>query len=163
VTRKLFVVVAVLALTSLSLLAQSKPSIQGVWRIAEVTTTGPNAYTNKSPQPGLYIFTAKHYSLVRDTAREVRPAIKDITNPTAAEALATFNPFQGQAGTYEVSGTTLKVTPAVAKVPPASGKYGTTASYSLKMQGETLWLTQVLGNRGTPVANPGTIRLTRVE
>src|SRR4030095_14440472 len=48
--------------------AASQPPLQGVWRVTEVTTTGKDAATNKSPQPGLYIFTAKHYSLVRVTA-----------------------------------------------------------------------------------------------
>jgi hypothetical protein len=65
VTRTLFVAVAVLTLTCSSLSGQSKPSIQGVWRIAEVITTGPTAGTNKNPQPSLFIFTAKHYSLMR--------------------------------------------------------------------------------------------------
>ena len=31
--------------------AASQSTIQGVWRVTEVTTTGPNASTNKSPQP----------------------------------------------------------------------------------------------------------------
>src|SRR5215472_18806075 len=52
--------------------AASQPTIQGVWRVTEVTTTGKGAATNKSPQPGLYIFTAKQYSLVRVTASTAR-------------------------------------------------------------------------------------------
>ena len=63
--RLVVAVVALLAVISALLLGQSKPSIQGVWRVAEVTTTGPNANTNKSLQPGLYIFTGKQEELVK--------------------------------------------------------------------------------------------------
>ena len=53
--------------------AASEPTLQGVWRVTEVTTTGPNASTNKSPQPSLYIFTPKHYSLMRVNGTTARP------------------------------------------------------------------------------------------
>jgi hypothetical protein len=51
--KGLFVVVAVLVGSGVWALAQSKPTIQGVWRVAEVNTTGPNATTNKNPQPSV--------------------------------------------------------------------------------------------------------------
>ena len=47
--KKLLVVVAVLGLVGASLLAQSKPSIQGVWRPVEVTVTN----SNPNPAPGV--------------------------------------------------------------------------------------------------------------
>ena len=161
-SRRLLISVVVIACASGSILAQSKPSIQGVWRVVEVTTSGPNASTNKSPQPGVYIFTAKHYSLVRDTASEVRPAIKAAANITPAEALATLNPFFAQSGTYEVSGSSVITTSIVALRPPQQGKYGGSNTWSFKLQGDTLWMTQTLA-RETPVVNPATIRLTRLE
>ena len=161
---RMCLVVAVLSLAGLTVHAQNKSSIQGVWRIAEVTTTGPNAATNKAPRPGVYIFTARHYSMVRDTTTgtTTRPAIKDVANVTAAEALATFNPFMAQTGTYEVKGDTLSVIPIVAKVPPATGKYVAT-TYSFKIQGDTLILTQGTNAAGAKVPNPSTFRLTRIE
>jgi hypothetical protein len=158
---RLLIFCAILALTT-PVFGQSKSTLQGVWRVAEVTTTGPNASTNKSPQPGVYIFTAKHYSFVRDTASEVRPAIKAAANITPAEAVATLNPFFAQSGTYEVSGSTLKTTSIVALRPPQQGKYGGSNTWSFKLQGDTLWVTQALA-RETPVPNPATIRLTRIE
>ena len=158
-TKKLFVV-AVFALYGGVALGQSTPSIQGAWRLAEV---------NKSPQPGLYVFTEKHYSIMWDTSREVRPSISDPANITAAEALATFGPFMAQSGTYEATGTTLRVTPIVAKVPPPNGKYGGSNRWTLKLDGDMLWLTQIddLRERLTGTAgktpNPTTVRLVRVE
>ena len=154
--RLVVAVVAFLAVISALLLGQSKPSIQGVWRVAEVTTTGPNASTNKSPQPGLYIFTGKHYSLVRDASLNPRIAIKDSGNVTAPEALATFGPFIAQSGTYDVSGTTINVTPVVAKFPASREKYGT-STWSFELQGDTLSMTYLIGRDAT------TVRLTRVE
>jgi hypothetical protein len=49
------------ALPSLST-AQSRPPLQGAWQVVEVTTTGPDGATNTSPQPGLYLFTARQQS-----------------------------------------------------------------------------------------------------
>jgi hypothetical protein len=158
VTKRLFVVVAVLGLTGVSLFAQSKATIQGVWRVVEVTPTGPNATINTSPQPGFYIFTAKHFSIIRDASPKGRQPVKDIAKLTGEEALATYGPFQARAGTYEVTGSTINMTVQVAKNPP----HGRKEVDSFKIEGDTLWITQMTGATGK-VANPTTIRLTRVE
>ena len=101
-------VAGLMALVSAPLLSQSRaasqPTLQGVWRVTEVTTTGPNASTNKSPQPSLYIYTAKHYSLIRVNGTKARPDLpEDPTKATAAQLLANWGPsgFAAQAGTYE--------------------------------------------------------------
>jgi hypothetical protein len=69
VTKKLFVVMAVLAVIDAVVLGQAKPSLKGVWRAAEVTVTNPNPNpppnarpkgTHTNLQPGLLIFTEKH-------------------------------------------------------------------------------------------------------
>jgi len=48
-------VAGLMALVGAPLFAQSgaasQSTLQGVWRVTEVTTTGPNASTNSSPQP----------------------------------------------------------------------------------------------------------------
>lgn len=112
-TRKIFVVVAVLALTGLSLMAQTKRSIQGVWQPVEVTITNPDHQYDSLPQgththlqPVLLIFTAKHYSFVGDTAAHPRPTTpcKVSGKPTLEEAVGRWGPFSAEAGTYEVSG-----------------------------------------------------------
>ena len=153
--RLVAAVAALTAVLSALLLGQSTPSIQGVWRVTEVTTTGPNASTDTSPQPGLYIFTRKHYSLVRDSSMNPRMAI-DSRNVTAPDALAAFGPFIAQSGTYDMSGTTLTVTPVVAKF-PANGNY-TPSRWSFELEGDdTLSVTSLIGG------NPTTVRMTRVE
>ena len=163
-TKRILVGVVVLAAIAAAIVsAQSKPSIQGVWRVKEATSTGPDAYTNKNPQPGLLIFSAKHYAMVRDTARQQRPAVKSIDGITAAEALATYTNFMAQAGTYEVGNGTVTLRAMVAKNPPPDGKYGKNfARYSMKFEGNTLTITQ-LENAEGKYANPSSIRLTRLE
>ena len=51
--------------------AQTNP-LQGVWKVTEVTTTGPNA-SKRAAQPGFYILTGKHYSIVTVNSDQPRP------------------------------------------------------------------------------------------
>lgn len=167
-TRKPFVAVAVLALTSVSLSAQTKPSIQGVWRIAEATTTGPNAGTNKNPQPSLFIFTAKHYSLMRINSEKPR-AVTTFRGQTDkisdAEMIATYRewaPVSANSGTYDIAGSTLTLRPLVAKSTAVMAPKNQII-YSIKVDRDTLTLISATAANGEKAANPSTLRLTRVE
>jgi hypothetical protein len=168
VTRKLFVVVAVLGFTSLSLVGQTKPSIQGVWRVVERTTTGPNGATNKNPQPSLYIFTGKHYSIMLITSDKPRTPVTfgaPNTKLTDADMIALYRdwqPFVANSGVYELKGSTLTTRPIVAKTSAVMANK-TGQAFEMKMDGTSLWLTQTIGPTGDKVANPTTVRLTRVE
>lgn len=159
--NRVLVFAAMLAVLSAALMAQSKASVQGVWRVVE--TSGGRGGATKNPQPGLIIFTAKHYAIVRDTASRARPAVKDAANPTAAEALATYRDFMAQAGTYEVVNNTVVLKSTVAKNPPADGKYVNTATYSMKLDGANLTLIQESTSARGKTPNPQTIRLARLE
>jgi hypothetical protein len=64
--------------------ARSKPPIQGVWRVVEMTVTDSPAGrrdpfgdfpagTHTRFQPSLMIFTGRYYSRTTDTAAEPRP------------------------------------------------------------------------------------------
>ena len=162
-------VAGLMALVGAPLLSQSKaasePTIQGVWRITEVTTTGPNASKNTSPQPSLYIYTAKHYSLIRINATTARPDLPQdqVAKATAAQLLAVWGPsaFSAQSGTYEIAGGKLTTRALVARGtgPMAAGAF-TTSSY--KLDGKTLTITPERNQSG-PVANPTTWKLTRIE
>lgn len=164
--RRILFVGVVLVLSSATVFNQSKPSstVQGVWRVVEATITGPNARTDSKPQPSLFIFTAKHYSMVRVGAVGPRPNLPaDLTKATVAELTAVWgNPaFAANSGTYEVSGSTLTTRPVVAKNPGvmAAGAYTT---YSFKLDGNTLSLTDTRNANG-PAPNPTTLKLSRVE
>ena len=161
-------VAGLMALVGVPLLSQSRaasePTLQGVWRITETTTTGKDASTNKSPQPSLYIFTAKHYSVMRINGTTARPdlPVDQVAKATAAQLLAVYGPaLTAQSGTYEVAGGKLTTRPLVSKGTGgmASGAFFA-ASY--KLDGKTLTITPERNAAG-PVANPTTWTLTRIE
>lgn len=148
---------------------QSKPatgSIQGVWRIVQTSTTGPNGRTVDKSAPGLggMIFvTAKHFAYVDVTGDRPRPTLPQggAVKATADDLRATWGPFDAQAGTYEMKGNETTQRVLVAKAP---GLMQPDAFYvmSFKVDGDTLTLTQVRNNAG-PFPNPVTFKLTRVE
>jgi hypothetical protein len=132
----------------------------GVWRLAEVTETGANARTITTPQPGLIIFTPRYYSIEMVTSDAPRPELprQGATDKQRAEA---FGPFTANAGTYDIKGNELITTIITAKNPNAM-KTGS-QTFAFKMDGKnTLLLTQTRNQNG-PVANPATVKWTRLE
>ena len=140
----------------------STPSIVGVWRIAEVTFTGPNARKITNPQPGLRIFTRRHYSFTAVTSDKPRAELPPPGKATDKQLADAFGPFQANAGTYEVKGNEITTRPTVAKAPNVMSG-GNFATRTLKFEGnETVWITDKVSQDG-PVANPTTFKMTRVE
>lgn len=148
--------------------AQSNPvapvGVQGVWRVEEITTTGPNAATNRQPQPGLWIFTGKHFSIVRVNSEKPRPNLStaDESKASTAELLAVYgNAFTAMAGVYELIGDRLTTRAMVAtrNGPMSPGSFQT---FSFALDGPTLVLTNAETNQG-PVANPTTWKMVRLE
>ena len=125
---KVAVIVALLVTGASALAhAQAAPSIQGVWRVTEVVVTGANAATNRSPQPGLYVFTKQHYTIMTvngTVARKDFGTPKDPAKLTEAERMARYeawDAFTANSGTYQISGSTLTTRPVVAKNPGVMG------------------------------------------
>ena len=139
----------------------SQSSITGVWRVSERTPGGKNKTANKSPQPGFYIFTAKHYSIVRVDSDQPRPPVPDQDKATDAQIAAAWRPFTANAGTYELSGNTLTIHPTVAKNPNTMAA-GSFQKVTLQISGNNMTLTPIANNQG-PVKDGGSIRLTRAE
>jgi hypothetical protein len=149
--RKTILVSATLALMSSALSAQARsaparaPSLEGVWKIAEVVTTGANASSNSNPQPSLIIFTRGYYSLLSVNSDQPRPKFepaKDPNNLTDAEKIARYeqwNPFTANAGTYEIKGSTLTRRPIVAKNQTVMTT-NPAFSAEFKLEGNTLWV-----------------------
>ena len=163
--RSIGVVVVVLLVLGAWVSTQSQsPSLEGAWRVSEVVVTGADASTNKAPQPGLYLFTKKHYSVLSVSGTEPRkpfPAAKDPAKLTDAEKIARFESWDGftaNSGTYEVKGSTLTTTPIVAKNPSVMGRAQTR---EFKLAGSTLTLISKSA-AGQPASETRTT-LTRVE
>ena len=171
-TRVLTLIALVAVVMPMS--AQSRQSIQGVWRVVERTITDSPAgrrdpfgafpagtYTNS--QPELMIFTGRHYSRTTDTAAQPRPTTpyKTPGRPTLEELQAEWGPFVANAGTYEVSGTTVTLHAIVAKNPRAQAEKNFTR-LTFKLDGNNLWLTPLETEDGQ-IPNPVVSKYVRVE
>src|SRR6476469_3099216 len=183
VRKRMLTLVLFVAFATL-MAGQSAPSIQGVWRAVEVSIPASSAPaagvdnraaarqdpfgafsegTHTALQPELMIFTGKHYSRTTDTAAQPRPTTgyKIPGKPTLEELQAAWGPFVANAGSYEVSGTTLTLRAIVAKSPRAQADKNFTR-LSVKLDGNHLWLTPIDTETGQ-IAAPVTSNYMRVE
>jgi hypothetical protein len=157
-------VAVVLVASAWSLADAQSPSLQGAWRVTQIVVTGANAASNRSPQPGLYVFTRQHYSIMTVNGTEPRKnfeAARDAAKLTDAEKIARYeawNPFTANAGTYTVKGNVLTTKAMVAKNPAVMGTEGTR---EFRIEGNTLTLIQRAA-AGQPAAET-TTTLTRIE
>jgi len=162
--RLLLVLLSVGFLTSASVEAQTRTgSIQGVWQVVEVRMSGPSpsTITIPEPRPNLTIITARHYSRVQVEADGPRPVLANVAKASADELRATWGPFVGEAGTYEITGNLITMRPIAAKN-PAAMMHGAFTTWSFKLTGDTLLVTAE-GNQNGPVVNPVTVKAVRVE
>ena len=139
-----------IAITALALLllvpelslAQAKSPLHGVWRVQEVVVTGDRASTATKAQPGLWIFTAGHYSALFIAGPDRRPQFEgsgEPVKPTQAEKAARYDQWQlltAQSGTYQVQGSTITTRPIVAK--NESVMSGPLRTADFKIDGTTL-------------------------
>lgn len=135
-------------------------ALEGAWRVTEVVTTGPGGGTLAAPQPGLLLFTGGHYSYTFVTGAEPRaPVPPGFASPT--DLLDAWGPFTANAGTFEISGSTLIRRPLVAKSPDAMAP-GAFNEYTFRLSADTLWVTTV-GTEGGPARYPSTVRYVRLR
>ena len=163
--RRIVLIAVVLVAAAQFITAQTTPSIQGVWRITEIVVTGDGAGVNKTPQPGLLLFTKQHYSMVylnASSARKDFGAAANTNKLTDAEKVARFEAWDvltANSGTYQLKGSTLTTRPLVAKNPSVMS--GPAQTREFKIEGNTLTLVQKSA-AGQP-AFQSTMRLTRIE
>jgi hypothetical protein len=135
----LSLVLFVLALSAASVYGQARSPLAGAWKVTEIANPGSAPLT--SPQPGLYVFTEKHYSAVRLNGAKPLPAYPSNDAATDADKVASFNTLYVNTGGYAVSGNTLTLSPMVAKSAFAM-EPGRTIQYEFAISGNTLTLTQ---------------------
>ncbi|HEX6465561.1 MAG TPA: hypothetical protein VFZ98_13960 [Vicinamibacterales bacterium] len=148
--------IAVVTFIAMSVLA---PSRLGIVRAADNPLQGAWQLTNANGFAGIFIFSAKHYSMM--AASTERPEITDLSKATADEVRALYGPMIGNAGVYEISGNQVTIRPVVAKIPVVM-KAGAYEVYEFKIEGNSLTLTQRRNVRG-PVERGTVWTLTRVE
>jgi len=159
---RMYIAFALLALGAGPLAAQARPgpvALRGVWRPVEARTG--NAQGTAS-QPGLYVFTERHYSIMRVTSNAPRPnPPATLSQATAAQLIAAWDPFTANAGTYTLTGSELVTRPTVSKAPSFMTN-GAFVAYSWTVRADTLTLMPLRTQQG-PVTGGTSIRLVRVE
>jgi hypothetical protein len=142
--------------------AQSGTSaLEGAWAVESISYPKPPAAAPNKPA-GLIQFSGRHYSMMF-LLNSSRPIFgPDGPEKASADQLrAVWDPLTANAGTFTVSGNTLRTTPSVAKMPDVMAA-GAFTERTFTLNGDTLVLTTARSNTG-PVANPQTIRLRRVR
>jgi hypothetical protein len=136
-------------------------TLEGAWAVQDVTYAKPPAIPENKPA-GQVQFHGRHYSMVilHDSARPNFGQGGEASG-SADQLRAIWGPLQANAGTFTVTGNTIRLTRNVAKNPDvmAAGNFG---EHSFTLTGETLVMTETRTNAG-PVANPRTMRLRRVK
>ena len=137
---------------------QAQQGLEGAWRIIEVVR--PGTRTISAPQPGILLFTGSYYSHTLITGAGPRPDLP--TGVVSSEdVLMVWNPFTANAGTFEISGSSMTRRPLVAKSPDTMAP-GAFNEYTFRLSADTLWITTV-GTEGGPARNPSTSRYVRVR
>ena len=140
--------------------------LTGTWQITEVKDGGPNGKTNHNPQPGFYMFTGTHFSVMVVASDAPRP--DDIPSGPLDESEVSFRQlatawasFAAYGGTYTISGDTLTVQAQISKSPrPMTRKEMIIFSY--RLAGDKLTLIPTRDSNG-PLMNPATTTLKRIE
>jgi hypothetical protein len=143
------------------LTAQSGASaLQGAWTVQEVTFPKPTPNAMKKPT-GLMLFSGRHFATAAVDA--ARPAFPEggAAKATAEQLRATWGPIESEAGTFTVTGDTIRFT-RLAAMGPASMAPGNFVDCSFMVKGDTLAVTAVRSQNG-PIENPVTVRLTRAK
>jgi hypothetical protein len=165
VAKLLVVLFGVALLTATAAAGQSKRGVlQGAWQAVEIVFSGPRARTIAipEPRPNLTVITARHYSRVEVQSEGPRPIPADVAKASADELRAAWGPFVGEAGTYEVTDANVITMRPLAAKNPAAMVPGAFITYSYRLEGDTIWLTQQRNQNG-PFANPVTIKAVRIE
>jgi hypothetical protein len=113
--------------------------IEGAWKPVEtVVDSGPDRGRHATDvQPGLLIFTKRHYSMTFVQGFKARPLPSD--SATNEQLGLLFVPFTANAGTYRRNGSTLTLSPTVAKNPAVMA--GKPISVNVRIKGDTMWAT----------------------
>lgn len=121
-------------------------TLVGAWKPVEVVVdSGPDRGRHTSDvQPGLLIFTKRHYSMTFVQGFKARPVPSDSTSD---EQLGlSFLPFTANAGTYQRTDSIITFSPTVAKHPAVMA--GNPFSLVARVRGDTLWASPA--TRGAP-------------
>lgn len=134
----------------------------GAWSLVAIDPGDGSPLIDPS-QPGLYIFTDDHYTAVFNPGAEVRTKAAVSFQPTQDETISQFGSIIVNAGTYQISGSTVTFRPMIAKSPAFVGGQQTS---TFEVNADTLRLSQttiVSADGVSPPDAAGVLTLVRVE
>ena len=118
---------------------KTESSILGSWEMTSIHwITKDTSYTIAKAQPGLLIITPTSYSIMWTPTAEPRIPFKLLSKPTDEELKSGFRSIVFNAGTHQLTDSTLTTKAMVAKVP---GFEGGTQFYRYSMESGNLELT----------------------
>ena len=120
-------------------------SLHGAWRMVRTSlTAGEQPSFHEYTQPGLILFTARHYSLMYVEGNESRRMFRDPARPTDAEKLDAFDTFVGHSGSYSLEDSIVAMHIEIAKLPNLMGPElrTTFARFAYQITSDTLRLTR---------------------
>ncbi len=139
--RNVGIAVAIAILTVVAAGWRATPNqeaaLQGAWVLTSVSDTSDNVISE--PQPGLFVFTGTHYSMMFVNGADPREQFADEAARTDAEVVAAYNSVTANSGRYEVHGDTLTRRAYVAKNPNYMGGWPENeTTVAFRIEGDTL-------------------------
>lgn len=117
---------------------QNVHDLSGAWKVMEIRVKTPDKeFLNSQPQPGLFLFTRHHYSMVWMPGNEPPKDFAHKWYPSDEEKIRSFNSIIVNSGTYRYTDSTLTTTPIVAKTPEFIGG---SATYTFHLKKDTLYM-----------------------
>ena len=98
-----------------------KHGITGVWQIKDLAKQNGNRIVGGMTIPSLFIFAQHHYCMVWVMSAKPQRAFAERWNPSDAEKIERFDSLVVNAGTYEITESTITAHPTVARIPEFMG------------------------------------------
>lgn len=148
-----------LAVLATAPIASAQSKLEGAWKMAEISTSNPDALKEINVRSALIIFTKKHYSMMWIVGANPRPDLPP--KATDTQLVEAWRPLIANSGTYEVNGTRFTIHPMLAKNPKVM-KAGNFMTYEFELTGNSLRITLKENSFGEP-ANSTDLLLDRIE
>ena len=119
--RRIVSILAVLTVVSAAWRAAQAQDVdlQGAWLVTNITDASGDEI---EAQPGLYLFTSTHYSIMFVPGSDERAQFAE-SEPTDDESLSAYDAFIANSGRYQVVGDQLTLRAYVAKHPNYMGGF----------------------------------------
>jgi hypothetical protein len=120
--------------------AHAETPLEGAWIVSSWENLDGGAIAD--PQPGIFIFTGTHYSIMYVNTAELRPGYDDEAGQTDAETLAAYESLTANSGGYEIDGNTFTTYAYVAKDTNYMGGFPENDTvYEFERDGDSLIIT----------------------